>query len=220
MSSAKRQVIQRLHDMGFNDVDIRAAIAECGYNTESCADWIVHRKQDKKPRLFVGMEVWIFSSEDNEWCPGNVVSITKQLISIIFNGHDFRWLEKDSDLYKIQEMKPNAVIITNNSNKKSQQQQQHQQIMEHNSNNSKHHKYQQQHANDQMMGDDDPYNPTGHDENEYAPPRADEIDYFVTFTESVLGLELYSDEDGFNCKERHKLTKLKAILITIKIMIP
>ena len=33
----------------------------------------------------------------------------------------------------------------------------------------------------------------------YQPPRDDEIDYHVKFTESVLGLELYSDEDGYNC---------------------
>ena len=36
-------------------------------------------------------------------------------------------------------------------------------------------------------------------QQEYCPPRSDETDYYVTFTESVLGLELYSDEDGFNC---------------------
>ena len=36
-------------------------------------------------------------------------------------------------------------------------------------------------------------------QQEMNPPRSDEVDYHVTFTESVLGLELYSDEDGFNC---------------------
>merc|ERR1719361_2207580 len=44
---------------------------------------------------------------------------------------------------------------------------------------------------------DDPY--SGNMQHEKAPPRGDEVDYHVTFTESVLGLELYSDEDGFNC---------------------
>ena len=106
-------VIQRLHDMGFSDQDIRAAITECGYHVEQCADWIVNRKQNtSKPRLFVGMEVWIFSPDDNDWVPGNVVSITKQLLSIIFNGHDFRWLEKDSDLYKTQDDKVKLYSFT------------------------------------------------------------------------------------------------------------
>lgn len=199
MSSSKHKVIQRLHDMGFNDSDIRAAITECGYNTEACADFIVHRKQDKvkRPRLNVGMEVWIFSSEDNEWCPGNIVSITKQLISIIFNGHDFRWLEKESDLYKIQELKPNIVIVNHSNSNQSAM---------HSQNYHNHGGYGHGHYNNNNNGYgdeqmvDDPYNPTGvNDENEYAPPRPDEVDYFVTFTESVLGLELYSDEDGFNC---------------------
>eukprot|EP01083_Nonionella_stella_P010734 30545_1 len=170
MSAAKRQVIQRLHDMGFSDNDIRSAITECGYNVEACADWIVNRKQDKKPRLFVGMEVWVFSREDQEWCPGNVVSITKQLLSIIFNGHDFRWLEKESDLYKIQSDKPEAL---------------------------KKHSSMGQFDEEAIV--DDPYNNDGLQQHEYAPPRQDETDYYVTFTESVLGLELYSDEDGFNC---------------------
>lgn len=158
--------------MGFSDSDIRLAITECGYNTEACADWIVNRKQDKKPRLFVGMEVWIFSPDDNDWCPGNVVSITKQLISIIFNGHDFRWLEKESDLYKIQDHKPAARNPTNTQ-------------------------YPYNNTNDEDEVIDDPY--SGDMQQEYTPPRQDETDYYVTFTESVLGLELYSDEDGFNC---------------------
>eukprot|EP01084_Bolivina_argentea_P012718 23815_1 len=111
-SSVKRQVIQRLHDMKFNDTDIRSAITECGYNTKTCADWIVNqnRKQNKNQRLFVGMKVWIFSSNDNDWYRGNIASIRKELISIIFNGHDFRWLEKESHLYKIQDNKP--IIIS------------------------------------------------------------------------------------------------------------
>jgi len=179
-STAKRQVIQRLHDMGFSDSDIRAAINECGYNTEACADWIVNRRQEKKPRLMVGMEVWVYSSEDREWCPGNVVSVTKQLLSIIFNGHDFRWLEKDSDLYRVQDEKPqprhtlDARAIADGDGP----------------------------ATGSMAGDDemrdDPYS-GDLQQHEKAPPRPDELDYHVTFTESVLGLELYSDEDGFNC---------------------
>lgn len=36
-------------------------------------------------------------------------------------------------------------------------------------------------------------------EQEYIPPREDEEDYTVTFTQTPLGLELYSNEDGFNC---------------------
>ena len=182
-SSAKRQVIQRLHDMGFSDSDIRAAITECGYNVEACADWIVNRKQtDKKPRLFVGMEVWIFSPDDNDWAPGNVVSITKQLLSIIFNGHDFRWLEKESDLYRIQDDKPAPLHNTNTYG-----------------NNNRHNRSSNQgHGNDDDDVMDDPYN-RDEMQQEYTPPRQDEQDYYVTFTESVLGLELYSDEDGFNC---------------------
>eukprot|EP01083_Nonionella_stella_P272642 924679_1 len=182
-SSAKRQVIQRLHDMGFSDSDIRSAITECGYNTEACADWIVNRKQDKKPRLFVGMEVWIFSPDDNDWCPGNIVSITKQLISIIFNGHDFRWLEKESDLYKIQDDKPIIISSIPKYNNYA------------NGNGTGN-------GDTNITGDeiiDDPYSNNVTDEHQYTPPRQDETDYFVTFTESILGLELYSDEDGFNC---------------------
>eukprot|EP01084_Bolivina_argentea_P270707 460377_1 len=169
-SSAKRKVIQRLHDMGFSDSDIRAAITECGHHVEQCADWIVNRKQSTaKPRLFVGMEVWIFSQDDNDWVPGNVVSITKQLLSIIFNGHDFRWLEKESDSYKIQDDKPATAM--------------------------RHNHYRYTEEEDDVIDD-----PNGYDmQQEYTPPRQDETDYYVTFTESVLGLELYSDEDGFNC---------------------
>jgi len=194
-SSAKRQVSQRLHDMGFSHNDIRAALAECGYNTEACADWIVNRKHDKKPRLFVGMEVWIFSSDDNDWCPGNVVSITKQLLSIIFNGNDFRWLEKESDIYRIQDEKPLATSSRlHNANKSSAR---------HSNRNGA-----GAYGDEEMADDPDPYSaqqgvgsvagPDGMQQG-YTAPRNDETDYFVTFTESVLGLELYSDEDGFNC---------------------
>jgi len=185
-SSAKRQVQQRLHDMGFSHNDIRAAVAECGYNTEACADWIVSRKHDKKPRLFVGMEVWIFSSDDNDWCPGNVVSITKQLLSIIFNGNDFRWLEKESDVYRIQDEKPLPSSSRHHNSAAG--------AGRHSNHNAR-----------SLHGDDaadDPYGAHAQQDGmqqEYAPPRPDEADYYVTFTESVLGLELYSDEDGFNC---------------------
>ena len=180
-SSAKRQAIQRLHDMGFSDSDIRAAITECGYNVEACADWIVNRKQDKKPRLFVGMEVWIFSPDDGDWAPGNVVSITKQLISIIFNGHDFRWLEKNQIYIEYKMINQLLYVIA----------------MQHGNNN----RYNRNSANNNNDEDDvmdDPYDAGGM-QHESTPPRQDEQDYYVTFTESVLGLELYSDEDGFNC---------------------
>jgi len=197
-SSAKRQVIQRLHDMGFSDADIRSAVTECGYNVEACADWIVSHKQDKKPRLFVGMEVWVFSTEDNDWCPGNVVAITKQLISIIFNGHDFRWLEKESDLYRIQDEKPAAL---NNANGNGS-------TAAFAGNKPANARYSNNNTGNGGGGGgggddndeeaiDDPY--AGDMQQEYTPPRQDETDYYVTFTESVLGLELYSDEDGFNC---------------------
>ncbi|ETO11803.1 hypothetical protein RFI_25574, partial [Reticulomyxa filosa] len=48
-------------------------------------------------QFYVGMDVWVWTTEKREWAAGKVVSITKQLISIIFNGNDFRWVENDSD---------------------------------------------------------------------------------------------------------------------------
>jgi len=177
-SSVKRQVVGKLKELGFGDTDIRSAINECGYNADACVQWIAAQK--KKPRLRVGMEVWVFSREDNDWAPGHVVSITKQLLSTIFNGNDFRWLEKDSDLYRIQEERPAPLNPTAASKPFGR-------------------------MSGQAQGGDDEHDDTMNDpysgnmQQEYTAPRPDEIDYYVTFSESVLGLELYSDEDGFNC---------------------
>ena len=133
--------------------------------------------------------------------PGNIVSITKQLVSIIFGGHDFRWLEKESDLFRIQDEKPEPFLNSskisgtgvgqggipnddmdddgNNGN------------MRHDRNNNR---------NDKSNMNNNGMNNNGNNmQHGYQPPRDDEIDYHVKFTESVLGLELYSDEDGYNC---------------------
>merc|ERR1712154_275215 len=92
-----------------------------------------------------------------------------------------RWLEKESDLYKIQDSKPqNIMNLENNLNE--------QPPLNENNMNEPQQREQAQNGYNDIMGT-----------NQYTQCLPDETDYLVTFTESVLGLELYSDEDGFNC---------------------
>ena len=46
-------------------------------------------------------------------------------------------------------------------------------------------------------------NDNSHDRDEihqkYTPPSQNEQEYYVVFAANVLGLELYADENGFNC---------------------
>ena len=165
-ANQKRKVVQGLREMGFKDSDIGSAIQNVGYNVQKCAHFIMNNKSNNKQKLRPNMEVWVYSVDDEDWVPGHIVCITKQLVSVIFNGDDFRWFEKESDLFRTEDAKPEPLPNIN--------------------------KYQ---------NNSDEYNDgTNEIENiEYTPPRPDEIDYYVKFTESVLGLELYSDEDGFNC---------------------
>ncbi|ETO29953.1 hypothetical protein RFI_07165, partial [Reticulomyxa filosa] len=158
-SKKQNEVHQQLLDMGFEEEEVRQAVEEL---------------------FFVGMDVWVWTTEKGEWVAGQVVSITQQLISIIFNGNDFRWVENDSDHFNINHEKPTRPPKNYQIREETEEQVDSDQPTE------------QEQEQEQEQ-------PQALDEYRPSTTGLGEMDYTVVFPENVLGLELYSDESGLNC---------------------
>merc|ERR1712130_1063386 len=164
-----------------------------------------------KLKLRVGTVVDIYSSSRQDWVEGIIKEIKGDLICIVYGKH-MKWLKKNSRQLRPKAESVKAALQQNEikqqqqkQNDNEQQQQQREDIVPAAFAN---HEFQPPPPSGPppafAMADDsnnllqEPIN-NNNNNNALMASSADEFDYDVTFTTSVLGLELYPGKDGKNC---------------------
>merc|ERR1712130_914033 len=152
-----------------------------------------------KLKLRVGTVVDIYSSSRQDWVEGIIKEIKGDLICIVYGKH-MKWLKKNS-----RQLRPKAESVKAALQQNEIKQQQSEDIVPAAFAN---HEFQPPPPSGPppafAMADDsnnllqEPIN-NNNNNNALMASSADEFDYDVTFTTSVLGLELYPGKDGKNC---------------------